>query len=79
MTIGALSGLGLTKLCSIISILLTGARIPLALVLSHTEMGLSGIWWALSISSMVKGCILFVSFVVFLYVFLERKKDEKTV
>jgi len=28
---------------------------------------------------MVKGCILFVSFVVFLYVFLERKKDEKTV
>ena len=28
MTIGALSGLGMTKLCSIISIVLTSARIP---------------------------------------------------
>ena len=62
MTIGALSGLGLTKLCSIISILLTGARIPLALVLSHTEMGLSGIWWALSLTSIVKGIVFTLTF-----------------
>ena len=62
MTIGALSGLGLTKLCSIISILLTGARIPLALVLSHTEMGLSGIWWALSLTSIVKGIVFALTF-----------------
>ena len=33
-TIGALSGLGRTRLCSVISIVLTGARIPLAIVLS---------------------------------------------
>ena len=32
MTIGALSGLGMTKLCSIISIILTGSRIPLAML-----------------------------------------------
>lgn len=62
MTIGALSGLGLTKLCSIISILLTGARIPLALVLSHTEIGLSGIWWALSLTSIVKGIVFTLTF-----------------
>lgn len=62
MTIGALSGLGLTKLCSIISILLTGARIPLALVLSHTGMGLSGIWWALSLTSIVKGIVFTLTF-----------------
>ena len=62
MTICALSGLGLTKLCSIISILLTGARIPLALVLSHTEMGLSGIWWALSLTSIVKGIVFTLTF-----------------
>ena len=62
MTIGALSGLGLTKLCSIISILLTGARIPLALVLSHTEMGLSGIWWALSLTSIVKRIVFTLTF-----------------
>lgn len=49
MTIGALSGLGMTKLCSIISIILTGSRIPLAMLLTHVGMGLDGIWWALSL------------------------------
>ena len=44
LTIGALSGLGKTKICSIISILLTGSRIPLALVLTGTSLGLTGIW-----------------------------------
>ena len=77
-SIGAFSGLGRTLYPSIVSVTFTSARIPVAVLLSSV-MGLSGIWWALSISSMVKGCILFVSFVVFLYVFLERKKDEKTV
>ena len=77
-SIGAFSGLGRTLYPSIISVTFTSARIPVAVLLSSV-MGLSGIWWALSISSMVKGCILFVSFAVFLYVFLERKKDEKTV
>lgn len=77
-SIGAFSGLGRTLYPSIVSVTFTSARIPVAVLLSSV-MGLSGIWWALSISSMVKGCILFVSFVVFLYVFLERKKDEETV
>ena len=40
-TIGALSGLGRTRLCSVISIVLTSARIPLAIVLSGI-MGLDG-------------------------------------
>ena len=77
-SIGAFSGLGRTLYPSIVSVTFTSARIPVAVLLSSV-MGLSGIWWALSISSMVKGCILFVRFVVCLYVFLERKKDEKTV
>ena len=59
MTIGALSGLGMTKLCSIISIILTGARIPLAMLLTHVGMGLDGIWWALSLTSIVKGYCLY--------------------
>ena len=54
MTIGALSGLGMTKLCSIISIILTGARIPLAMLLTHAGMGLNGIWWALSLTDVYK-------------------------
>lgn len=62
MTVGALSGLGRTRLCSIISILLTGSRIPLAIMLSGSTLGLNGIWWALSISSIAKGIAFTVSF-----------------
>lgn len=62
MAVGALSGLGQTKLCSIISIILTGMRIPLAYVLSNTALGLDGIWWALTISSISKGIALHFAF-----------------
>ncbi|MGN0485559.1 MAG: MATE family efflux transporter [Lachnospiraceae bacterium] len=53
--VGALSGLGNTRLCSIISIILTGIRIPIAYVLSSTSLGVNGIWWAFSITSILKG------------------------
>ena len=56
-TIGAISGLGKTHLCSIISILFTSMRIPLAIVLGNTSLGLDGIWWALSFTTMIKGII----------------------
>lgn len=62
MTVGALSGLGRTKLCSVISILLTGARIPLAVVLSGTALQSDGIWWALTLSSMAKGVVFTLAF-----------------
>ena len=55
-TVGALSGLGRTRLCSIISIAFTSARIPLAIILGGL-ISLSGIWWALSITSIIKGII----------------------
>lgn len=61
-TVGALSGLGRTKLCSIISILLTGARIPLALILCGTSLGVTGLWWALTISSVSKGIVFYIAF-----------------
>ena len=62
MTVGALSGLGLTKLCSILTILLTASRIPLAVLFTHAGMGLSGIWWALTLSSIVKGIVYYFTF-----------------
>ena len=61
-TIGAISGLGKTHLCSIISILFTSMRIPLAIVLGNTSLGLDGIWWALSSTSMIKGIIFTATF-----------------
>lgn len=62
MTVGALSGLGRTRLSSTISVILTGSRIPLALILTHAGMGLNGVWWALTISSVVKGIVFTLTF-----------------
>ena len=58
---GALSGLSRTRLCSIISIAFTSARIPLAIILGGL-IGLSGIWWALSVTSIIKGIIFTCTF-----------------
>ena len=60
-TVGALSGLGRTRLCSIISITFTSARIPLAIILGGL-IGLSGIWGALSVASIIKGIIFTCTF-----------------
>lgn len=62
MSVGAISGLGNTKLCSVLSILFTAIRIPIALVLCETVLGAKGLWWALTISSTLKGIIFFVAF-----------------
>lgn len=61
MTVGALQGLGKTLSSSVITILLTSARIPVAILLSSTALGLNGIWWALTITSVAKG-IVFVAY-----------------
>ena len=60
MTVGALSGIGKTFLSSIISISLTSARVPLAFLLQQTPLGLNGVWWALSLTSVAKGIIFFI-------------------
>lgn len=59
---GALEGLGKTRISSTISIVLTAMRIPLALVLSSTSLGLNGIWLALTISSVSKGIAMHIAF-----------------
>ena len=61
-TVGALSGLGKTLLCSVISVVFTSARIPLAMILSSSPLALDGIWWAFTISSVMKGILFFICF-----------------
>ena len=56
-TAGAFSGLGKTLPPSIVSITLTGARIPMAILLGRW-LGLNGVWWAITISSIEKGIVL---------------------
>lgn len=61
--IGAFSGLGRTYLPNMIVIILTALRIPLAVVLSG-KLGLDGVWWSISLSSIVKGTILVSTYLV---------------
>ena len=62
MAIGAMSGLGRTKQCSLISIIFTTLRVPMAWALSALGLGLNGIWWALTLSSVAKGVLLHLFF-----------------
>lgn len=62
VSIGALSGLGKTQICSILSILFTGMRIPMAYFLLKTSLGVSGIWWAITVTSIIKAFIFTATF-----------------
>ncbi|MDO4754591.1 MAG: MATE family efflux transporter [Bacillota bacterium] len=61
---GIFNGLGITKLPAVIGVTFNLIRIPMAYFLVTTSLDLNGIWWAITISSWLKG--------VFLLVFLRR-------
>ncbi len=59
VTQGSFYGLGKTIPPSIIGIIFNASRIPLALLLSKENiLGLNGVWWSISITSILKGIIL---------------------
>lgn len=60
---GIFKGLGRTTIPSVLSIILTGARIPMAILLSKI-IGLNGIWWSISLSSVFKGSIILCIFII---------------
>ncbi len=68
-TAGAFNGLGKTLPPTLIGITFNLLRIPLAIWLSSTKLGLLGIWWSISISSIIKGIVS-----PGLYVYLLRNK-----
>ena len=63
---GGFNGLGNTKPPSIVSTIFTTMRIPLALILSSTTLGLNGVWWSISLSSMIKGTMLLTWIILFM-------------
>lgn len=62
MSVGAISGLGNTKICSVISVTFTAIRIPIAMVLCSTALEAKGLWWALTISTTMKGILFYIAF-----------------
>lgn len=64
---GAFNGLGETKVPSVVSVVFNLARIPLAILLSSTALGLDGIWWAITISAICKGVILTIWYMAYVW------------
>ena len=64
-TAGAFNGLGKTVPPSIVGIMINAMRIPGALLLAMS-LGLAGVWWSISLSSILKGVILTSWFILFL-------------
>lgn len=66
-TAGAFNGLGRTVPPSVTGIVFNALRIPAAMILSGPHLlGLNGVWWSISVSSMFKGVVLTGCFMIFL-------------
>lgn len=67
LSAGVFHGFGKAMPPSFISIFFTLLRIPLAFLLSSTALGLDGIWWTLTITSVLKGTILPFWLLIFMH------------
>ncbi|EKY27371.1 MATE family efflux transporter [Clostridium celatum] len=69
-TAGAFYGIGKTMTPSLISIIFTGLRVPVAIILFKPELlGINGVWWSISGSSIIKGIILVI---LFYFMFIKK-------
>ncbi len=55
VTMGAFNGIGKSAIPAVISVGFNLTRIPIALILSNTAMGLDGIWWSMTSTGICKG------------------------
>lgn len=69
MVVGAFSALGNTIIPTIVVVICMLLRIPMALIFSAGPLEVSGIWWAITISTLLKGTIL-----TLLFHFFKKKK-----
>ncbi|MFI3283766.1 MAG: MATE family efflux transporter [Erysipelotrichaceae bacterium] len=60
---------------SVISVVFTSSRVPLTIILSATFLGLSGIWWSLTVTSIIKG-VLSTSIIILIFKRLLAKNGK---
>lgn len=73
---GVFYGIGRTLPPAIVSITCNYLRIPLAILLVGRGMGVEGIWWAVSFTTIVKGLILLSWFILIRKKVLNIRKEE---
>ena len=73
-TSGAFYGVGRTITPSVIGIIFTGLRVPIAMILFKPELlGINGVWWSISGSSIIKGILLVILFYFMVIIPLKRE------
>ena len=73
-TSGAFYGVGRTVTPSVIGIIFTGLRVPVAMILFKPELlGINGVWWSISGSSIIKGILLVILFYFMVIIPLKRE------
>ena len=74
-TAGAFFGVGKTIPPSVVGIIFTGLRVPMAMILSREDLlGINGVWWTISISSMIKGVVLLI---LFLFIVVKPMRNKQ--
>jgi putative MATE family efflux protein len=74
---GAFFGWGKTNVPAISGIILTVMRVPMALLMiTFWKHALSSVWWSISISSIAKGTLLVVLYVILFKVFIRKQENE---
>ena len=78
-TTGAFSGFGNTITPSWVGGVFTGLRIPAAILLTkYTSLGIDGVWWSISGSSVIKGILLIILFIIMIII-PNKKKFLETI
>lgn len=76
LSAGVFHGFGKTMPPSFVSLFFNIMRIPVALLLSSTRLGLDGIWWTMTISCFLKGTLLPIWLLCFMYRLFKKERKE---
>jgi putative MATE family efflux protein len=78
MSMGAFFGWGKTNIPAITGISLTLLRIPMAFVFIHLwNNSISSVWWSISISSIAKGTLLSLLYIILFKAFIKKRQGIK--
>ncbi len=72
VTSGAFSAYGKTIVPSVCGVVFASMRIPVAIILGKTALGINGVWWSISVCTMLKVIVLVTVFAAFMKKFTKK-------